>query len=213
MRHIGFQLERETIKKPKGPWVLSCNDMYSRYLETQYVGPSNRIEYIINALVIIFMRMGSPITIQAGDEFNTRAFIDFCNAHGIKYFFWKPYENPKNQLIERANLTIKRFMLNYIEKYGWPHSGSHPKNLADDAQQVLDACTWYYNRIWHIFKYFISLLFLILIDLLNLLPLFPCSFSSRRSLTILERNNCLILIKHTILFVRSQQDDKEQQSQ
>jgi hypothetical protein len=36
-------------------------------------------------------------------------------------------------------------MMKYIEKYGWPSSG----DLADDAQQVLDACTWYYNRIWH----------------------------------------------------------------
>jgi hypothetical protein len=36
-------------------------------------------------------------------------------------------------------------MLKYINKYGWPRSD----DLADDAQQVLDACTWYYNRIWH----------------------------------------------------------------
>jgi hypothetical protein len=36
-------------------------------------------------------------------------------------------------------------MLKYIEKYGWPNSG----DLDDDAQQVLDACAWYYNRIWH----------------------------------------------------------------
>jgi hypothetical protein len=89
--------------------------------------------------------MGSPLIGQADDEFNTKAFIDFCNAHGIRYFFWKPYENPKNQLIERANRTIKLFMMKYIEKWGWPSSG----DLANDAQQVLDACTWYYNRIWH----------------------------------------------------------------
>jgi hypothetical protein len=36
-------------------------------------------------------------------------------------------------------------MLKYVNKYGWPRSG----DFADDAQQVLDACTWYYNRIWH----------------------------------------------------------------
>jgi hypothetical protein len=68
--------------------------------------------------------------VQADDEFNTKEFRDLCIMNDIKYFFWKPYENPKNQLIERANLTIKRFMLKYV-------------------QQVLDACTWYYNRIWH----------------------------------------------------------------
>jgi hypothetical protein len=36
-------------------------------------------------------------------------------------------------------------MLKYINKYGWPRSD----DFADDVQQVLDACTWYYNRIWH----------------------------------------------------------------
>jgi hypothetical protein len=36
-------------------------------------------------------------------------------------------------------------MLKYINNYGWPDSG----DLADDAQQVLDAYTWYYNRIWY----------------------------------------------------------------
>jgi hypothetical protein len=36
-------------------------------------------------------------------------------------------------------------MMKYIYKYGFPDSG----NLEDDVQQVLDACTWYYNRIWH----------------------------------------------------------------
>jgi hypothetical protein len=145
MRHIGFQVEGETIKKPKGPWVLSCIDMYSRYLETQYVGLSTKMQEVINAFAKIIMKMGLPLMVQADDEFNTKEFKDLCIMNDIKYFFWKPYENPKNQLIERANLTIKRFMLKYIDKYGWPHSG----NLVDDAQQVLDACTWYYNRIWH----------------------------------------------------------------
>jgi hypothetical protein len=119
--------------------------MYSRYLETQYVDWSNRIERVINAFIQIIVKMGVPITVQADDEFNTKAFVAFCEYHNIRYFFWKPYENPKNQLIERANNTIKRFIMKYIEKYGWPSSG----DLADDVQQVLDACTWYYNRIWH----------------------------------------------------------------
>jgi hypothetical protein len=100
---------------------------------------------VIEAFTKILAKMGAPIAVQADDEFNTKEFRNFCNINGIKYFFWKPYENPKNQIVERVNLTIKRFMLKYIEKYGWPSSG----DLADDAQQVLDACTWYYNRILH----------------------------------------------------------------
>jgi hypothetical protein len=110
LRHRGFEVEEEGVKKPKGPWVLSCIDMSSRYLETQYVGWSNRIEYVINAFIQIIVKMGVPITVQADVEFNTKAFIAFCKHHNIKYFFWKPYENPKNQLIERANHTIKRNM-------------------------------------------------------------------------------------------------------
>jgi hypothetical protein len=35
--------------------------------------------------------------------------------------------------------------MRYVNKYGFPSSG----DFADDIQQVLDACTWYYNRIWH----------------------------------------------------------------
>jgi hypothetical protein len=119
--------------------------MYSRYLETQYIGWSNKIELVIVAFMSVIEKMGKPLMVQADDEFNTRQFKDFCIDNDIRFFFWKPYENPKNQLIERANLTIKRFMMKYIDKYGWPSSG----DLADDAQQVLDACTWYYNRIWH----------------------------------------------------------------
>jgi hypothetical protein len=143
--YIGFEMEEETIHKPKGPWVLSCIDMHSRYLEAQYVGPSVKMEYVINAFILILMKMGLPLAVQADDQFNKQPFRNFCDAHGIRYFFWKPYENPKNQLIERSNRTIKQFMMKYVNKWGWPSS----ENFADDVQQVLDACTWYYNRIWH----------------------------------------------------------------
>jgi hypothetical protein len=45
------------------------------------------MEYIINAFIQIIMKMGLPLTVQADGEFNTKAFIDFCNTHGIRYFF------------------------------------------------------------------------------------------------------------------------------
>jgi hypothetical protein len=119
--------------------------MYSRYLETQYVGFSNTMKAVIDAFAVIIMKMGLPLMVQADDEFNTKEFRRLCRANDIRYFFWTPHENPKNQLIERAVRTIKQFMMKYIYKYGFPDSG----NLEDDVQQVLDACTWYYNRIWH----------------------------------------------------------------
>jgi hypothetical protein len=89
--------------------------------------------------------MGIPLQIQADEQFNKRDFRSFCNYHRIKTFFWKSHEDPKNQLVERAIRTIKQFMMKYIYKYGFPSSG----DFADDIQQVLNACTWYYNRIWH----------------------------------------------------------------
>jgi hypothetical protein len=100
---------------------------------------------VIDAFAKIVMKMGLPLQIQADDEFNTEDFTALCRANDIQYFFWQPHENPKNQLVERAIRTIKQFMIKYLYKYGFPDSG----NLEDDVQQVLDACTWYYNRIWH----------------------------------------------------------------
>jgi hypothetical protein len=114
-------------------------------METQYVGSSQAMENIINALILIFMKMGVPLQIQVDEQFNKEDFIEFCNSHDITPFFWKSYENPKNQLVERGIRTIKQFMMKYVNKYGFPSSG----DFADDIQQVLDACTWYYNRIWH----------------------------------------------------------------
>jgi hypothetical protein len=106
---------------------------------------TQKLEHVTNALILILMKMGIPLQIQADEQFNRQPFRSFCDAHGIKCFFWKSYENPKNQLIERANRTIKQFMMKYVNKYGFPSSD----DFADDIQQVLDACTWYYNRIWH----------------------------------------------------------------
>jgi hypothetical protein len=111
---------------------------------------------IIRALEKIFMKMGSPIIIQADDEFNTtNLFRDFCSNRNIRMYFWKPHELPKNQLVERATKTIKNLMLKYIDIYGWPTTFGRVQSttsgdLESDCQQVLDACTWYYNRIWHL---------------------------------------------------------------
>jgi hypothetical protein len=46
LQYIGIQIEKKGVKKPKGPWVLSCIDMYSRYLETQYIGSSSTVNKI-----------------------------------------------------------------------------------------------------------------------------------------------------------------------
>lgn len=145
LKYVGFE-KIKGVKRAKSPWILICIDMYSRYVETQYVGLSSKMPDIIEALEKIFMKMGNPIIIQADDEFNTNLFREFCRDRNIRMYFWKPHELPKNQLVERAIKTIKNLMLKYIDIYGWPTSG----DLESDCQQVLDACTWYYNRVWHL---------------------------------------------------------------
>ncbi|MCS7318182.1 MAG: DDE-type integrase/transposase/recombinase [Candidatus Dojkabacteria bacterium] len=142
-KYMGF--EKKVVKAAKGPWVLNCIDMYSRYLELEYIGESATMENVIEALERIFKKMGKPLTIQADDEFNTVKFRNFCEKNKINAYFYKPHENPKNQIVERANRTIKFLILRYINQYGWPMSG----NLQEDAQQVLDSCSWFYNRRWH----------------------------------------------------------------
>jgi hypothetical protein len=79
LAHIGYEVEGETIYKPKDPWVLACIDMYSRYLEIMYIGLTQKLEHIINALILIFMKMGIPLQIQADEQFNKKAFRDFVN--------------------------------------------------------------------------------------------------------------------------------------
>jgi hypothetical protein len=75
-RLLGFEKERG-VKAAKGPWVLVCIDMYSKYMEAEYVGYSSAMDYIIDALREIFMKMGRPIKIQAEDEFNKLIFVNF----------------------------------------------------------------------------------------------------------------------------------------
>ncbi|MCS7318285.1 MAG: hypothetical protein NZZ41_08285, partial [Candidatus Dojkabacteria bacterium] len=94
---------------------------------------------------IILKKMGIPIKIQADHEFNKKDFLDYCKKFNIETYFWKPHENPKNQIVERAIKTLKKLILKYIYKYGWPKTNDMKK----DAQKVLDACTWYYNRKFH----------------------------------------------------------------
>jgi hypothetical protein len=136
---------RRTIYFDKSPWVSACIDMYPRYADVQYVGYSDASVYVINALDKTFLRMDEPIEIQTDDKYNNSIFRKFFNERGINTYFWKPNELPKNQLVERFIKTLKRLMLKYIDTHEWPFSD----HLPNDAQQVLDVCIWYYNRVWH----------------------------------------------------------------
>jgi hypothetical protein len=154
LKHIGYWVPKG-VKRSKGPWVLTCIDMYSRYTEAQYVGLTTKMSNVITAFEIILEKMGKPIAIQADSEFNNKEFTNYCKKKNIKTYFWKGLEKPKNQLVERVNKTLKQLMLRYINEYGWPEVKASAAGLPQHAdlyyetQKVLDACTWYYNRKWH----------------------------------------------------------------
>jgi hypothetical protein len=55
------------IKKPKGPWILVTIDLYSRYIDLQYIGDSATIENIIKHLKITFHKIAKPKIIYSDD--------------------------------------------------------------------------------------------------------------------------------------------------
>jgi hypothetical protein len=59
---FGYETLKE-IRKPKGPWVLVTIDLYSRYIDLQYIGNTKILE--------------------ADHQFNTKLFRDFIYNFGI----------------------------------------------------------------------------------------------------------------------------------
>jgi hypothetical protein len=71
------------IKKPKGPWILVTIDLYSRYIDLQYIGDSATIENIIKHLKITFHKIGKPTSIHMMLDIVTEEFNNHYHK-GIK---------------------------------------------------------------------------------------------------------------------------------
>jgi hypothetical protein len=70
---FGYETPKR-IRKPKGPWVLVTIDLYSRYIDLQYIGNTATIENIIKHLEITFHKIGKPKILEADHQFNTKLF-------------------------------------------------------------------------------------------------------------------------------------------
>jgi hypothetical protein len=81
----------------KGPWILVTIDLYSRYIDLQYIGNSATIENIIKHLKITFHKIGKP-------------------------YFFKGQETNKNAVVESNIKTVKNLILKYIYNFGIPTS-------------------------------------------------------------------------------------------
>jgi hypothetical protein len=86
LNYIGYP-KPKGVARAKGPWVLACIDVYSRYAEAQYVGVTAKMVDVVYAFKEILERMGKPIEIQADDEFNNKIFLEFCEKNKIKAYF------------------------------------------------------------------------------------------------------------------------------
>jgi hypothetical protein len=127
------------IKKPKGPWILVTIDLYSRYIDLEYIGNSATIENIIKHLKITFHKIGKPKILEADHQFNTKLFRDFLNIQGIEPYFFKGQETNKNAVVESNIKTVKNLILKYIYNFGIPRS----------IQMMLDIVTEEFNNHYH----------------------------------------------------------------
>jgi len=135
---FGYETLKE-IRKPKGPWVLVTIDLYSRYIDLQYIGNSVTIENIIKHLKITFHKIGKPKILEADHQFNTKLFRDFLNIQGIEPYFFKGQETNKNAVVESNIKTVKNLILKYIYNFGIPSS----------IQMMLDIVTEEFNNHYH----------------------------------------------------------------
>jgi hypothetical protein len=136
--YFGYETNKG-IRKPKGPWVIVCIDIYSRFIQMQYIGFNTTMRNIIKHLKKIFRIMGNPGKIEVDNQFRTKLFIDFCKKNNIFPFFYKPEETNKNAVVESNIRVVKNMIIEYITDYGFP---SDDKSI----QKMLDAISWTFNR-------------------------------------------------------------------
>jgi hypothetical protein len=135
---FGYETLKE-IRKPKGPWVLVTIDLYSRYIDLQYIGNTATIENIINHLKKSIEKIESPKILEADHQFNTKLFRDFLNNYGIRPYFFKGQETNKKAVIESNIKTVKNLILKYIYNFGIPNN----------IQTMLDIVTEEFNNHYH----------------------------------------------------------------
>ena len=82
-------------------------DYFSRYYEVDFLG-STTTERIIESLIPIFSRLGSPVTLKTDNapQFISTEFKEFLQEHGVEHRTSIPLWPQSNGEVERQNRTL-----------------------------------------------------------------------------------------------------------
>lgn len=102
-------------------YILVVIDVYSRYVDA--IALTNmREETLLDAIKVIFNRMGLPKNLNADNQFNIKLLNDYFQKNGIQTFFNQPDEINKNAIVERFNRTLVKLIQKVrlsIKQYDW----------------------------------------------------------------------------------------------
>lgn len=118
-------------------YIICCIDVYSRYLMTIPL-TNRRTQTLIDAVKVIFDKMGICNSIYCDNEFNTIVFNKLFHALDIQPIFSDPNEVHKNSIVERVHYTIARILQRWRLA-----SGRH------DWYKILPDITTAYNNTYH----------------------------------------------------------------
>jgi ribosomal protein L30E len=102
-------------------YILCVIDVHSRYAQCKALTNMN-MTTIMNKFKEIVDKMGIPNNINCDNQFNNKAFLDYCKANDIVPHFSDPEELNKNAIIERFHRTLARLIQRWREatrKYDW----------------------------------------------------------------------------------------------
>ena len=87
---------------PNGESILVIADYFSRYYEVAFLG-STTTERIIEPLIPIFSRLGSPVTLKTDNEpqFISTEFKEFLKEYGVEHRTSIPLWPQRNGEVER----------------------------------------------------------------------------------------------------------------
>ena len=102
-------------------YVLCVIDVHSRYASCKALTNMNMTTIMKNVKEILD-DMGIPQNINCDNQFNKKAFLDYCKENNIIPHFSDPEELNKNAIIERFHRTLARLIQRWREatrKYDW----------------------------------------------------------------------------------------------
>ena len=106
---------------PNGESILVIIDYFSRYYEVAFLG-STTTERIIESLIPIFSRLGSPVTLKTDNapQFISTEFKEFLQEYGVEHRTSIPLWPQSNGEVERQNRTLLKAIK--ISQWQWTNT-------------------------------------------------------------------------------------------